>query len=187
MLAEPAVHAWVASHGALLAAACLFYLWVHLPMALGRLVWAWLERPAAFGVARDTFVLAQVAGGTVAALARPVAVRALAVLYPVFVIAVTVATANHFLADALAAGGVAGVSAAVVAGTRRRLARRPVRAAGQSRPASTILSASAVGLVKMTSWLPGIWTRRYRPRRLDIRGCQPHSPGGSEMSSRQFR
>lgn len=30
----------------------------------------------------------------------------------------------------------------------------------QSRPASTILLARPSGLVKMTSWLPGIWTRR---------------------------
>jgi hypothetical protein len=33
----------------------------------------------------------------------------------------------------------------------------------------------------------GIWTSRYRPSRLDIRGCQPHSPGGNAMSSVALR
>jgi hypothetical protein len=61
---------------------------------------------------------ALVAAGTVAALVRSRIVRALAVAYPVLVVAVTVATANHFLADAVVAAVVAGVSAAAVRLTR---------------------------------------------------------------------
>jgi hypothetical protein len=51
-------------------------------------------------------------------LANPPPVRAVAVAYPVFIVAVTVATANHFLADAVAAAVVAGVSAVAVRLTR---------------------------------------------------------------------
>ena len=57
----------------------------------------------------------------------------------------------------------------------------------QSRPASTIFWASSVGFVNITSWLPGIWTSRHRPSRAENRGCQPHFPGGSAMSSVQLR
>jgi hypothetical protein len=57
---EPGIHGWASGHGALLTAACVFYVWAHLPLAIGPLVWAWLERPTAFAAARDTFVLAQV-------------------------------------------------------------------------------------------------------------------------------
>lgn len=56
----------------------------------------------------------------------------------------------------------------------------------QSRPASRILSASRRGLVNMISWLPGIWTSRKYPRRLDIRGCHPHSPCRRPLSSVQL-
>jgi hypothetical protein len=193
---EPAAHGWLADRASLLTVACLVYVWAHLPMAIGPLVWAWLERPAAFAAARDTFVLAQVltvagylllptapprllgdlgfrdtlagvwgtgaadashlvqspyaalpsghvvfalvAGGTVAALARPLAVRALAVLYPALVVAITVATANHFLADALAAVVVAGLSAVLVLRVRpltaaARLVRSPAAPAPGTR------------------------------------------------------
>jgi hypothetical protein len=63
-------------------------------------------------------VFALVAAGTVAALVRSRVVRVLAVAYPVFIVAITVATANHFLADAVAAAVVAGVSAGAVRLTR---------------------------------------------------------------------
>jgi len=46
------------------------------------------------------------------------------VLYPALVVAGTVATANHFLADALAAGVVAGLSAVLVLRVRPSLSRR---------------------------------------------------------------
>jgi PAP2 superfamily len=188
---EPDLHGWASRHGTLLAAVCIFYVWAHLPLAIGPLVWAWLERPKAFAAARDTFVLAQVltvaayllvptapprllphlgfhdtlagfwgagaagashvmqspyaalpsghvvfalvAAGTVVALARPLAVRVLAALYPAVVVGVTVVTANHFLLDAAAAMLVAAVSAALVLGVTPRLTRgvvalRPARA-----------------------------------------------------------
>jgi PAP2 superfamily len=179
VFAEPAVHGWAGAHGWLLALAGAFYIWVHLPAAIGALVWAWLERPHAFRAARDTFVLAQaltilgaialptapprmlpelgfadtlaglwgtgaagaahsiqspyaampsghvafalVAGGTVAWLARPLTVRALAAAYPPLVVLVTVATANHFVLDAAAAALVVALAALVAArrpGTR---------------------------------------------------------------------
>ncbi|MDA0181523.1 phosphatase PAP2 family protein [Solirubrobacter phytolaccae] len=57
---EPAVHAWVAARPALLTAAGLFYVWVHLPATIGALVWVRLERPHAFAAARDTFLATQV-------------------------------------------------------------------------------------------------------------------------------
>jgi hypothetical protein len=179
---EPALHGWVGRHAGLLAIACVFYVWAHLPIAVGPLVWAWLERPAAFAAARDTFVVAQVltvagnllvptapprmlgdlgfrdtlagfwghgaadashvvqspyaavpsghvvfalvASGTVAALAGSRVVRGLAVAYPALVVAVTVATANHFLLDAAAAVVVTVVSAAWVVRVRPLLTRR---------------------------------------------------------------
>ena len=169
---EPAIHGWARDHGALLAVACLLYVWAHLPVAVGALVWAWLERPARFRAARNVLVLSQtitvagyvalptapprllgdprfsdtlsgfwgqaastaahgvqspyaalpsghvvfalVAGGTVALLARPWAVRAAAAAYPVLVAAITVVTANHFLADAAAAVAVVAVSVMAV-------------------------------------------------------------------------
>ena len=57
---EPAVHAWLVGHSTLLVAAGLFYVWVHVPATLGALVWARLERPRTFPLARDTFVATQV-------------------------------------------------------------------------------------------------------------------------------
>jgi hypothetical protein len=64
---------------------------------------------------------------------------------------------------------------------KRWLCRRERR---QSRQASTILSASPRGLVNITSWLPGISRKRCSPRRLVMRGCQPHSSSrGTVMSS----
>src|SRR4029078_9648770 len=55
--------------------------------------------------------------------------------------------------------------------------------ASRSRPASMILSARPFGFEKRSSCPPGIWTNRCSPSRLVILGCQPHSPGGSAMSS----
>ena len=53
------MHGWASGHGWLLAAAGAIYVWLHLPAAVGALVWAWLERPGAFRSVRDVFVLAQ--------------------------------------------------------------------------------------------------------------------------------
>jgi hypothetical protein len=172
LFVEPAAHAWASGRPWLLAAACVFYVWVHLPAVIGALVWAWLERPAAFPAVRDVFLLAQaltvagyllvptapprmlpglgfsdtlsgfwgagaaaashsvqspyaalpsghvvfalVASGAVALLARPLAVRLLALAYPPLVVAVTVVTANHFVVDAVAGALVVALSAAIV-------------------------------------------------------------------------
>jgi len=59
-------------------------------------------------------VFATLAGVTVAVLARPVAVRAVAAAYPLLVMAVTLLTANHFWLDAVAALGVCGVAGGAV-------------------------------------------------------------------------
>jgi len=56
---EPAAHAWLAARPGLLTAAGLFYVWVHLPATIGALVWAQLERPRAFPLARDAFLATQ--------------------------------------------------------------------------------------------------------------------------------
>jgi hypothetical protein len=169
---EPAVHEWVAARPGLLTVAGLFYVWVHLPATIGALVWARLERPHAFALARDTFLATQVitvigylawpvapprmipelgftdtlaavygtggealahsvqspyaampsghvafacvAAGTVFALVRSRALRAGAVLYVALVIAVIVATANHFWLDA-AGGALAAVLGTTIA------------------------------------------------------------------------
>jgi hypothetical protein len=71
---EPAVHGWVADRPALLTLAGLFYVWVHLPATIGALVWARLERPHAFQVARNTFLVTQaitVAGYLLVPVAPP--------------------------------------------------------------------------------------------------------------------
>jgi membrane-associated phospholipid phosphatase len=77
-------------------------------------------------------VFATVAAGIVIALARPPAVRVLAGLYPVLVIAVTIVTGNHFWLDAAAGVLVAVVSGVLVVATARRpsprlVASRPAR------------------------------------------------------------
>jgi len=69
---EPAVHDWLAARPALLTAAGLFYVWVHLPATVGALVWARLERPRAFPFARDVFLATQ-AITVIGYLAYPVA------------------------------------------------------------------------------------------------------------------
>lgn len=58
---EPALVAALEARSWLHAAAELFYVWAHLPALVGALVWAWLERPRAFGFLRDTFVAGQAA------------------------------------------------------------------------------------------------------------------------------
>ena len=79
---------------------------------------------------------------------------------------------------------------------RAAAGRATPRAAGSRSRANVSISRApprrssapaASGFVNMTSWLPGICTSRYRPSRLENRGCQPHSPGGIAMSSVQFR
>jgi len=56
---EADVYAWTAQHGWLLTLASVFYVWVHVPATLGALVWAWLERPRAFPLVRNVFLVAQ--------------------------------------------------------------------------------------------------------------------------------
>jgi len=57
---EPAWHEWLSSRPTLMTVAGLFYVWVHLPATIGALVWARLERPRAFPLARDAFLATQV-------------------------------------------------------------------------------------------------------------------------------
>ena len=59
-------------------------------------------------------VFATLAGVSVAVLARPLAVRALAAAYPVLVMAVTLLTANHFWLDAVAALAVGAAAGGAV-------------------------------------------------------------------------
>src|SRR4051794_31760034 len=71
---EPAVWRWFAAHRPLADIAGFLYVWGHLPATVGALVWAWLERPRRFALARDTFVATQlivVAGYIVAPTAPP--------------------------------------------------------------------------------------------------------------------
>jgi hypothetical protein len=193
---EADVYAWAAQHGWLLALASVFYVWVHVPATLGVLVWAWLERPRAFPLVRNVFLVAQlltvlgyvllptapprllgglgfedtlaafwgaggaeaahtvqspyaavpsghvvfalIAGGSVALLARPLAVRLLAAAYPPLVVLVTIATANHFWLDAAAGALVCLVALGVVCAAPALGRRLPLgalrRAAGTLRP-----------------------------------------------------
>jgi hypothetical protein len=74
LFVEPGVHEWVRAHPALLTAAGLFYVWVHLPATVGALIWARLERPEAFATARNTFLATQlltVAGYLLVPVAPP--------------------------------------------------------------------------------------------------------------------
>jgi hypothetical protein len=57
---EPAMAAWLSARPGLLTAALAIYVLAHLPATVGVLVWARLERPAAFPALRDTFVAMQV-------------------------------------------------------------------------------------------------------------------------------
>lgn len=74
---------------------------------------------AAFPSGHVAFAL--VAGGIVARLARPAWLRLLGALYPLLVLGVVVASANHFLLDA-AGGAVAAVGGVLAASLRGRLA-----------------------------------------------------------------
>ena len=194
---EPHWHAWLAARPTLLTLAGLFYVWVHLPATIGVLVWARLERPHAFPVARDTFLATQVitvigylawpvapprmapelgfsdtlaavygtggetlahsvqspyaampsghvafacvAAGTVFALVRSRALRAGAVLYVALVVAVIVATANHFWLDAV------GGATAATRSARERASANTVPAATHAN-ATCPLGIAAYGL-----------------------------------------
>ncbi|MDP9384770.1 MAG: phosphatase PAP2 family protein [Actinomycetota bacterium] len=70
----------------------------------------WLQSPFA-AMPSGHVVFALLAGGALAALARPLAWRVAGALYPPFVVALTVVTANHFWLDA--AGSLAVVAVAV--------------------------------------------------------------------------
>ncbi|MDA0141137.1 phosphatase PAP2 family protein [Solirubrobacter deserti] len=98
LLFEPGWHAWLADRPALMTAAGLFYVWVHVPATIGALVWARLERPHAFGLARDTFVATQLLT-VVGYLAWPVAPPRMA---PELGFSDTLATVYGTSADSLA-------------------------------------------------------------------------------------
>jgi hypothetical protein len=57
---EPRVWHWFQARPALLAVAGFLYIWGHVPATVGALVWARLERPAFFGLARNAFLATQV-------------------------------------------------------------------------------------------------------------------------------
>jgi hypothetical protein len=57
---EPALHAWVASHGALDLAARGFYLAAHVPVTAWALIWTACLRPAVYPRVRDVLVATQV-------------------------------------------------------------------------------------------------------------------------------
>jgi hypothetical protein len=57
---EPRVWHWFQERPALLAVAGFLYIWGHVPATVGALVWARLERPAFFGLARDAFLATQI-------------------------------------------------------------------------------------------------------------------------------
>lgn len=52
VLVEPSLARWTAGHAVLLQVLTWLYLLVHVPATVGALVWAWLERRAAFARAR---------------------------------------------------------------------------------------------------------------------------------------
>ncbi len=54
------MHAWLAARPTLLAVLGFLYLWGHVPATVGALVWARLEHPRAFPLARDAFLATQV-------------------------------------------------------------------------------------------------------------------------------
>jgi len=181
---EPAVHEWVAARPALLTAAGLFYVWVHLPATIGALVWARLERPRQFAFARNVFLATQVltvigylafpvapprmapelgftdtlsavygsggealahsvqspyaampsghvafalvAAGTVFCLVRSRLLRVGAVLYVALVVAIIIATANHFWLDAVGGAAAAALGCLAVRGITISIHRRGV-------------------------------------------------------------
>jgi len=61
LFVEPAVHAWVAPHGTLMAGLGVFYVFAHLPALGGALVWCALERPWAYPRLRATALTAHAA------------------------------------------------------------------------------------------------------------------------------
>jgi hypothetical protein len=71
---EPHVSGWVSARPALASVLAFLYLWGHLPATVGALVWARLERPERFAVARNAFLATQVivvAGYLIAPTAPP--------------------------------------------------------------------------------------------------------------------
>jgi hypothetical protein len=178
LFVEPSMHAWVAARPPLLHALEFTYVGVHLPVTLGVLVWAWMARPQAFPLARNTFVAAQtlcaisylvaptapprmvaglgysaapgpgdhgigrlvqspyaampsahiafalVSAGIVFSLARPLAVRLIALLYPLAVLMEILTTGNHIWLDAVGGAAAAGIGFGLAlrhAGRRRRV------------------------------------------------------------------
>ncbi len=181
---EPALHAWLQQHAWLLAAAGVFYVWVHVPALIGIFVWAWLAHRPRFTLLRDWFLatqalvvagyllvptapprllggfgfrdtLSQLWGTSGASLAHTVQspyaampsghvafaiivaaglwmtterplLRLVALSYPVLVVLVVVATANHFWLDA--AGGALACGAGFAMAGALRWAPQPLRA-----------------------------------------------------------
>jgi hypothetical protein len=71
---EPHVWGWVAGRPGLVSVIGFLYLWGHLPATVGALVWARLERPRVFPLARDAFLATQaivVAGYLIVPTAPP--------------------------------------------------------------------------------------------------------------------
>jgi membrane-associated phospholipid phosphatase len=71
---EPALWRWLAARPTLGDIAGFLYVWGHLPATAGALIWARLERPRRFALARDAFVATQlivVAGYLVVPTAPP--------------------------------------------------------------------------------------------------------------------
>src|SRR4051812_19193215 len=71
---EPAFARWVSGRPALSALLAFLYLWGHVPATVGSLVWARLERPRFFPLARDAFLATQllvIAGYLLAPTAPP--------------------------------------------------------------------------------------------------------------------
>ena len=59
LLFEPALHAWLLARDDLLAAANVFYVWAHVPVAGWALVWTWMLRRDVFFAVRDAFLWTQ--------------------------------------------------------------------------------------------------------------------------------
>jgi hypothetical protein len=184
---EPAAHAWVAARPALLAAACVFYLLVHLPATAGALLWARHARPDAYPAVRDVLVVAQVltvVGYLLLPTAPPRLVPELGMedTLTAFWGAGSAGAAQtvQYAYAALPSGHV--VFALVAGGTVAALARRrAVRVAAGAYPLLVVavtvvtanhylLDAAAAGLVVAVAAALVAWPRRRRPAETGVAG-----------------
>lgn len=183
LFVEPAAHAWVAARPALMAAACVFYLLVHLPATAGALLWARHVRPDAYPVARQILVVAQVltvAGYLLLPTAPPRLVPELGMADTLTVFwgagSAGAAQTVQYAYAALPSGHV--VFALVAGGTVAALARRPVvRALAAAYPALVVvvtvvtanhylIDAAAAALVVAAATALVAWRRRPAPAAL---------------------